>query len=109
MNKTDPIMETDPHHTYPVGQLRPNSFGLFDVYGNVWEWCQSRRIEYTTSPVSDVEEKILVITDSTAMTRRGGSFAYGKASARSAHRGATNYFPNQRRDNVGFRVVRTLP
>lgn len=110
--KSDPIAETDPHHTWPVGQLIPNQFGLFDVYGNVWEWCQSTRKPYQQNenklPVIDTEESNRVISDTVAMVRRGGSFSYGKEVMRSAHRGATNYFPMQRRDNVGFRIARTI-
>jgi hypothetical protein len=44
-----------------------------------------------------------------ARTRRGGSFSYEWFTVRSAHRGATTYFPNQTRDSVGFRVARTMP
>jgi formylglycine-generating enzyme required for sulfatase activity len=106
--KGDTIDAQDPHHTYPVAQLQPNQFGLFDVYGNVWEWCQSRRLPYSRDAVEDTEDIPAIITDSTAMIRRGGSFAYGKEVMRSAHRGATNYFPMQRRDNVGFRIARTM-
>lgn len=107
--KDDPISSTDPHHTYPVGQLKPNPLGLFDMYGNVWEWCHSRRFPYSRGAVEDNEDIPVIITDSIAMVRRGGSFSYGKDVMRSAHRGATNYFPLQRRDNVGFRIARTLP
>lgn len=108
LKKADPIDPDDPRHTYPVGQLKPNSLGLFDMYGNVWEWCHSRRLPYTSGTVKDVEDKNIIITDSVAMIRRGGSFSYSKDVMRSAHRGATNYFPMQRRDNVGFRISRTL-
>jgi formylglycine-generating enzyme required for sulfatase activity len=106
--KGDTIDAKDPHHTYPVGQLKPNPLGLFDMYGNVWEWCQSRRAPYTQGTVEDKEDTHAIITDSTAMIRRGGSFAYGKEVMRSAHRGASNYFPMQRRDNVGFRIACTV-
>jgi formylglycine-generating enzyme required for sulfatase activity len=98
-------------HTHPGGRLKPNPFGLFDVYGNAWEWLQSRRRDYPAppgAPIVDAEERELEIRDDVALTRRGGSYSYGLETTRSAHRGATNYFPNQRRDSVGFRVARTL-
>jgi formylglycine-generating enzyme required for sulfatase activity len=108
--KEDPISPTDPQRTWPVGQLKPNGFGLFDIYGNVWEWLQDRRQEYPPSMiiVQDLEDTVLIVQDSEARTRRGGSFAYGAEVMRSAHRGFTTYFPMQRRDNVGFRIGRTL-
>ena len=108
--KTDPIDPNDPHRTWPVGQLKPNDYGFFDIYGNVWEWGQDRRQEHpaSNSVLEDREDKVLIVEDSQARTRRGGSFAYGAEVMRSAHRGATTYFPMQRRDNVGFRVARTL-
>ena len=106
--KDDPNDPNDPQHTYPVGQLKPNAYGLFDIYGNVWEWCDSRRQPYTSSNTIDEPTENFFITDSVAMTRRGGSFSYDREVMRSAHRGALNYFPNQRRDNVGFRIAKTL-
>ena len=98
----------DPTRTQVVGSLKPNSFGLFDVYGNVWEWCHSRRLPYTKDSAIDREHEAFTITDSVAMVRRGGSFSYGKDVMRSAHRGASQYYPMQRRDNVGFRIARTV-
>jgi formylglycine-generating enzyme required for sulfatase activity len=107
-NKSDPNDPNDPQHTYPVGQLKPNAYGLFDIYGNVWEWCDSRRQPYLNGNTIDEPTANFLITDSVAMVRRGGSFSYGKEVMRSAHRGALNYFPIQRRDNVGFRIAKTL-
>ena len=98
----------DPAHTLPVGSLKPNTFGLFDVYGNVWEWCHSRRLPYPRDSATDSEPEAYTITDSVPMVRRGGSFSYGKDVMRSAHRGAVGYLPGQRRDNVGFRIARTI-
>jgi formylglycine-generating enzyme required for sulfatase activity len=98
-------------HSWPVGMLKPNPFGLFDVYGNAWEWLQDRRINYPKSAANttiDMEDTELVITNDVARTRRGGSWSYDKKTTRSAHRGATTYFPDQRRDSVGFRVARTV-
>jgi formylglycine-generating enzyme required for sulfatase activity len=99
-------------HSWPVGMLKPNQLGLFDVYGNAWEWLQDRRIDYLGDlgkVTLDDEDTALVVTNTVARTRRGGSWSYDKDTTRSAHRGATTYFPDQRRDSVGFRVARTLP
>ena len=106
--KTDKIDPNDPNRTFPVGKLKPNPYGLFDMYGNVWEWCTSRRMDYKTGNFVDEETENSLINDTVAMVRRGGSFAYSKKEMRSAHRGSTNYFPNQRRDNVGFRIAKTI-
>jgi formylglycine-generating enzyme required for sulfatase activity len=98
-------------HTLPVGCLKPNGFGLFDMLGNAWEWCLDRRTPYPTdfaAPATDIEETLLVVDDATPRTRRGGSFTYDAASVRAACRGDVTYFPMQRRDSVGFRIARTL-
>lgn len=107
--KNDPVDPNDPQRTYPVGRLAPNPFGLFDVYGNVWEWTQSRIEPYPVGTLHvDVEDDVLVVTDSAPRGRRGGAFSYGAAFARSASRGTVSAFPFLRRDNVGFRVARTI-
>lgn len=99
----------DPQRTAPVGRLKPNPFGLFDIYGNVWEWTQSRLLPYPTIGVhEDVEDDVLIVSDSAARGRRGGGFSYGRAMMRSAARGTVTAFPYLRRDNVGFRVARTI-
>ncbi|MFL5608987.1 MAG: formylglycine-generating enzyme family protein [Gemmatimonadaceae bacterium] len=108
--KSDPVDPNDPPRTWPVGQLEPNDFGLFDVYGNVWEWTQSRVLPYPVGGVvhEDVEDQVLVVSDSAARVRRGGGFSYEAAMMRSAERGTVTAFPYLRRDNVGFRIARTL-
>ena len=99
-------------HGWPVGMLKPNPLGFFDIYGNAWEWLQDRRINYPTDPgriTMDTEDTAaLVVTNQIARTRRGGSWSYDIETTRSAHRGASTYFPDQRRDSVGFRVARTI-
>ena len=94
----------------PVAQLLPNQFGLFDMPGNVWEWTFDRRRQYPSDKAmsEDVEDSVLKVSNDVARTRRGGSFAYEWFTTRSAHRGDTTYFPHQTRDNVGFRVARTM-
>ena len=108
--RDDPIDPNDPTRPRHVGTLKPNPLGLFDVCGNVWEWLHDRRQEFTAGEalVEDREDVVLTIDDQHARTRRGGSFAYGAYTMRSAHRGDVTYFPQQRRDNVGFRVARTV-
>ena len=109
--KGDPVDPSDPQRTWPVGQLMPNDLGLFDVLGNVWEWTQDRveRLGPSQTIREDSEDSVLVITDSVARTRRGGGFPYEAAMMRSAARGTVNALPTNRRDNVGFRIARTLP
>jgi formylglycine-generating enzyme required for sulfatase activity len=51
---------------------------------------------------------VLVVSDSAARVRRGGAFPYEAAMMRSAARGTVSALPFQRRDNVGFRVARTI-
>jgi formylglycine-generating enzyme required for sulfatase activity len=107
--KSDPIDPNDPQRTWPVGQLKPNDYGIFDIYGNVWEWLHDRRREYAGRGVTeDTEDTVLTVDDRQFRIRRGGSFAYEAAVMRSAHRGRSDgYYPMERRDNVGFRIGRT--
>jgi formylglycine-generating enzyme required for sulfatase activity len=96
--------------SHPVGKLRPNQWGLYDMLGNVWEWTFDRRKSYPIGLVvtEDTEDTELHVSNDVARTRRGGSFSYDWRTVRSAHRGATTYFPNQTRDSVGFRIARTI-
>ena len=107
--KNDPNDPNDPQRTSRVGQLRPNDFGMFDVYGNVWEWIHDRRVEHAANtPRLDIEDTVLVVNDQQWRMRRGGSFSYDSSVMRSAHRGRPDgYAPNERRDSVGFRIART--
>ena len=95
---------------WPVGQLKPNDLGLFDVYGNVWEWIHDLWKPYPSSPPSeprtDDEDVVRVVSAQYKRPRRGGSYSYEAPYLRSAHRGS--YIPDERRDNVGFRVAKTI-
>lgn len=107
--KDDPVDPNDPQRTSPVGRLKPNDFGLFDVYGNVWEWTQDRVEPHQAGEAQeDREDSVLQVRDQDARTRRGGAFPYGAAMARSAARGTVTSVPTNRRDNVGFRIARTM-
>jgi hypothetical protein len=108
-SRNDQPDPSDPQRTWPVGQLKPNDFGLFDVYGNVWEWTQDRvqALRVGAGVRDDVEDDVLRVSDAEARVRRGGGFPYEAAMMRSAHRGPATSMPTNRRDNLGFRVART--
>lgn len=91
--------------TWRPGQLKPNPLGLFDVYGNVWEWCQDRYGRYPSNSRSAViDEPCMVGTD---CVLRGGAISHPSSCCRSAQR--DKLVPQHNRaSNVGFRVARTI-
>ncbi len=92
----------------PVGSLKPNDNGLFDMQGNVMEWCQDRVLFYEkgSEDMSDSGE-IGKISDSGSRVLRGGSFSSYASYVRSASRTANR--PDNRSVSIGFRVARTYP
>jgi formylglycine-generating enzyme required for sulfatase activity len=96
--------------TWPVGSLKPNDLGLFDVQGNVFTWCQESYKDYPTGKgeeAAEDKEDGLVISPTKSRVLRGGSFFSRASLVRSADRGS--YVPSDRNDSAGFRVARTLP
>jgi eukaryotic-like serine/threonine-protein kinase len=95
--------------SHPVGEMRPNDLGLFDMHGNAWEWCQNIAKRYAAGEkaVADLEDDMSIHNNNGRLVR-GGSFAYLPSLMRSAYRGS-NLAPSVQDTNVGFRPARTLP
>jgi formylglycine-generating enzyme required for sulfatase activity len=92
----------------PVGSLKPNDFGLFDMLGNALEWCQNRSVYYPTDhPLVEDAEQVVEVRDSELRVSRGGSFLDYAPGVRSANR--ANVQPANRANAFGFRVARTYP
>jgi formylglycine-generating enzyme required for sulfatase activity len=92
--------------TTPVGDFPPNAFGLYDLHGNVWEWCLDNwHSNYEGAPTDG--SAWLSNEDDIGYVRRGGSWDGDPRLCRSATR--NNYTPGYRNLNVGFRVVCEIP
>ncbi len=95
--------------TWPVGSLKPNDLGLFDLLGNVFEWCQEG---YTDYPIPSGEKAAEDKADSLDVHSerkrilRGGGYYSPTSLLRSANR--NDNVPTYRQFNIGFRPARTL-
>ena len=89
----------DRQETVEVASLPPNPWGLFEMHGNVWEWCQDWLGDYSSGPATDPagpahgERRVL----------RGGSWFYFARRVRSAQR--YGYHPGFRHRSIGFRLA----
>jgi formylglycine-generating enzyme required for sulfatase activity len=91
--------------THPVGEKKPNAWGLYDCHGNGWELCGDRAGKYVrgwwpkADPTGPVTGAGLVV--------RGGSWTYAARNCRSAYRGVYDLACGP--DSIGFRLVASSP
>jgi eukaryotic-like serine/threonine-protein kinase len=90
--------------TWPVGRLKPNDWGLFDMHGNVYTWCQDRFRDYVPSQLEDKED-IYSINSLDIRALRGGAFLIQASTVRSAFR--VGSVPANRNLTNGLRPART--
>ena len=85
--------------TSPVGSYPANAWGLYDMHGNVWEWCQDWYGDYPKQSVTDPRGPEV----GSVCVLRGGGWSDGAANCRSADRGG--FDPSDRGSRRGFRLA----
>jgi len=96
--------------TWPAGGKKPNDLGLFDMYGNVFTWCQERSKMWPTAKgdeATEDKEDELAVSGTHNRMLRGGNIVYPGGGLRSAYRDSRRV-PSDRNGANGFRLARTL-
>lgn len=88
---------------HPVGQKLPNAWGLFDMHGNVNEWCQDKYDSYSSYPRWNPIGAPSGFYPDTPRVLRGGNWRNEAGNCRSASRGRA--FPYDESKDLGFRLV----
>jgi formylglycine-generating enzyme required for sulfatase activity/serine/threonine protein kinase len=96
------------YKTHPVGQLRPNGFGVYDIYGNAWEWCQDYWVrQYDEKLLGKISIDPLGPSEGKRRALRGAGWFHGASHCRSAIRNSDS--PNHSDSNLGFRLSAAFP
>ncbi len=85
--------------THPVATKSPNELGIYDMSGNVFEWCSDWKGDYSSGAQTNPKGPY----DGSDRVLRGGGWGYGAWHCRSSYRG--NHFPTNRGSNGGLRLA----
>jgi len=88
-------------YTSPVGSFAANGYGIYDMAGNLWQWCWDWHGAYESGAVTDPTGA----SSGSARVRRGGSWYYDAGICRVAHRSI--YYPSNSDNDIGFRCARS--
>ena len=92
--------------TSPVGKFQANGFGLFDMHGNLWEWCEDVNDSKVYGSRNGVTNDPLVSSEGSIRVNRGGGWDFAPVNCRSAFRHWDS--PVNRNLDLGFRVSLSL-